>query len=428
MMFSILVAASALYAFLPSEALRRNTNRLALALMFSSYSLAVFLTSFALGHSRLSQRIGAKNMMTLGMAGVAFSALIASLAAGLNGWRFVLVMIMSRVLQGACASLAQNGAMLIVLVCNPDTAATAVAWVEFWESLSSVFGPLLGGLLFNFKGFSAVFWFTSLLTLLMAAVLRFLTPSLNEPSSTDADACDIESKSPSSISSTENSSMYSGSSSGKVTIASICSSFRHLVLLLVCVMGLSLYSFLDASLELRLGSEFQISSVSVGSILSLFALCYAVPGPIIAWIYSKWGRPVLCVGGAIAIAFGTLFLSEYVITSLFSTIVAIGLVGFGAACLVVPVVPHLVHSVAPDSDSAKEVVVGLAIASYSLGDILGPLAGALMTWIPFQVILMSASGLIILLLVLQLVEAFVYVHCRQSMGYASFATEEDPEE
>lgn len=117
-----------------------GASGLALGLMMSLYSLMQFL--FAPMWGRLSDRIGRKPVLLIGVAGFALAFLLQGLAQNLV--QFTL----TRTLAGVLSAAALPTAMAYVAdVTTPERRAQGVGLMGAAMGLGMIFGPLLGGLL-----------------------------------------------------------------------------------------------------------------------------------------------------------------------------------------------------------------------------------------------------------------------------------------
>ena len=117
-----------------------GASGLALGLMMSLYSLMQFL--FAPMWGRMSDRIGRKPVLLIGVAGFALAFLLQGLAQNLV--QFTL----TRTLAGVLSAAALPTAMAYVAdVTTPERRAQGVGLMGAAMGLGMIFGPLLGGLL-----------------------------------------------------------------------------------------------------------------------------------------------------------------------------------------------------------------------------------------------------------------------------------------
>jgi len=141
-----------------------------------------------LASGRLGDLYGHRRIFAIGMACCAIAHLAAGFAPSF-GWLVAL-----RVLQGVSVGLAMACApALATLLYPPQQKRQIVAIYVTTFSFGLAFGPLVGGLLIEWLGWSGVFWFRVPLAVLVLAGLPWLAdvraapPAANEPGATRPD-------------------------------------------------------------------------------------------------------------------------------------------------------------------------------------------------------------------------------------------------
>ncbi|MFZ9678084.1 MAG: MFS transporter [Quisquiliibacterium sp.] len=141
-----------------------------------------------LASGRLGDLYGHRRIFAIGMACCAIAHLAAGFAPSF-GWLVAL-----RVLQGVSVGLAMACApALATLLYPPQQKRQIVAIYVTTFSFGLAFGPLVGGLLIEWLGWSGVFWFRVPLAVLVLAGLPWLAdvraapPAANEPGATSRD-------------------------------------------------------------------------------------------------------------------------------------------------------------------------------------------------------------------------------------------------
>jgi EmrB/QacA subfamily drug resistance transporter len=140
---------------------------------------ALTLSSFLILGGALGDRLGRKRVLIWGLLGFGVTSLLCGVAS--TG----LLLVVSRLLQGAAAALLVPGALAIIRAVYTDDTARGRAigtWSAF-TSVSGVIGPLLGGLLVDSVGWRWVFLINLPLVALTVFLLNRFTPETTDGSS-----------------------------------------------------------------------------------------------------------------------------------------------------------------------------------------------------------------------------------------------------
>jgi EmrB/QacA subfamily drug resistance transporter len=140
---------------------------------------ALTLSSFLILGGALGDRLGRKRVLIWGLLGFGVTSLLCGIAP--SG----LLLVVSRLLQGAAAALLVPGALAIIRAVYTDDMARGRAigtWSAF-TSVSGVIGPLLGGLLVDSVGWRWVFLINLPLVAITIVILNRFTPETTDGSS-----------------------------------------------------------------------------------------------------------------------------------------------------------------------------------------------------------------------------------------------------
>lgn len=138
-----------------------------IGLALGVYGLAQALLQIPYG--MLSDRVGRKRMITIGLLIFALGSVVAALSGSIYG------VIAGRILQGAGAV----GSTLLALnadLTKPENRTKAMAMIGIIIGLSFALAVVLGPVLNAWIGVSGIFWFTAVLALLGIAVLYGIVP------------------------------------------------------------------------------------------------------------------------------------------------------------------------------------------------------------------------------------------------------------
>lgn len=125
--------------FLPLFAAQMHVHAAGIGLVLASYSLMQFLLAPVLG--RLSDRIGRRPIIMLGLLGSALGYLLYGFATTLAG------LLLSRVVHGGCAATISTAQAYVADTTAPSKRAHAMGMIGAAFGLGFVLGPAVGGLL-----------------------------------------------------------------------------------------------------------------------------------------------------------------------------------------------------------------------------------------------------------------------------------------
>jgi MFS family permease len=382
LMLVITLPATLIYSFLPHEATSHGSSETTVGFVFSSYSFAVFIAAFFGG--KIATYISAERMILYGGFINAVSTTVFAFALSFSGSSFVSFCIAMRFFQGIGASFVEIGINVLVTYQFQENPAIALCWVDLCSGLACVFGPALGGLMYDLGGFKLPFLVTGIATAAMITGLVFVLP--------EKDVQEEEHKE-------------------DVHMGQVLKIPMVPVLLFLCIVSLMTSGFLDATLETHL-ETFNLRPALVGSIISLLGLSYSIAAPIVAWLLGRVGNLVCFYAGAIMAIIGLLLLGPApflpISPTIFVQVCGVLLVGFGTSFIGTPILPSVLEYTRFLGEGAREIIVGTAICSYSIGDILGPVVGTfLLDHFSFQFAALFVALCILVALVIDSIGSLV---------------------
>jgi DHA1 family tetracycline resistance protein-like MFS transporter len=170
--FIDLIGFGILLPLLPFYAKNLGANALTVGLLFTSFSLMQFL--FAPIWGRLSDRIGRRPIILLGLLGSSISYLIFGLADTL--W----VLLASRLFAGICGANISTAQAYIADSTGPENRAKGMGIIGAAYGLGFIFGPAIGGILSQW-GYRVPAFFASGLALANFLAALLLVPESLKP-------------------------------------------------------------------------------------------------------------------------------------------------------------------------------------------------------------------------------------------------------
>jgi MFS transporter, DHA1 family, tetracycline resistance protein len=162
---------------LPFYAEHFGASALVVGLLSSSFSLAQFL--FAPFWGRLSDRIGRRPVILIGLLGSALSYAFFALATSLA------MLFLARSLAGIAGANIPTAQAFIADTTTAETRARGMGLIGAAFGLGFIFGPAIGGFLSHW-GYAAPAWFAAALSLANFVAALFLLPESRPPQARDA--------------------------------------------------------------------------------------------------------------------------------------------------------------------------------------------------------------------------------------------------
>ena len=331
--------------FLPMFAARLKIGAVAIGLIFSAYSVMQFICAPLLG--RLSDRIGRRPIIMLGLFGSSLSYLIYGFADSFAG------LLISRAVHGACAATISTAQAYVADTTEPSRRAHAMGMIGAAFGLGFVLGPAMGGLLGVASLRTPVFVAAALTfaNLIFAAVCLPESRRLDQTPQATADATGWRFDLPRRLG-------------------------RHRAIARLFLLAFLLtfaIAALEATFALTVPAIYGYAAAGVGGLLAFAGLMQALAqGYLLGKIVPRTGESALIVVGAAALALGLAPLgswSSHAALYVMLALIALGY-GFGSTSVAALI------SRRTGSELQGEAL-GLNQSVLSLARILGPIAGGL---------------------------------------------------
>jgi MFS transporter, DHA1 family, multidrug resistance protein len=375
-MFLVMVGFGIIIPVLPFYAEEIGATPTQLGLLMAVYSLMQLI--FAPFWGRLSDKIGRKPILMIGITGLALSFFIQALATEL--W----MLFAARIIGGILSSANMPTAMAYVAdITTPENRGKGMGIIGAAVGLGFVFGPAIGGI-FSGTSMSLPFYLAGSTSLLTVFLVFFLLKETLQKKNEN----EVSAKKPSL------SQAFSGSAS--------------VLFLLQLLISLSL-SGLEATFAYFAARKAGLDSTHLGYIFMIMGFAGAiVQGGLVGKLTKRYGEGLVIQGGIVvsAIGFGLILLVDSFITA------AIFLSIFGIGNGVIR--PSVSSLLTKTSTAGHGSATGLLSSFDSLGRIIGPPLGG---WLFSMAIgLPYISGAIISIL------AFILFQLYRTKSTASLKT------
>lgn len=336
-MFLVMIGFGIIIPVLPFYAEEMGASPTQLGLLMAVYSLMQLI--FAPFWGKLSDRIGRKPIMMIGIAGLSLSFFMQAMATEL--W----MLFAARIIGGLLSSANMPTAMAYVAdITTPENRGKGMGIVGAAVGLGFVFGPAIGGI-FSKSSMSMPFYLagaSSLITLVI--IFFFLKESLQK--NTEAE-----------------------NESNKQSRWKAFSGPASVLFLLQLLISLSL-SGLEATFAYFAAQKAGLGAIQLGYIFMIMGFAGAmVQGGMVGRLTKKFGEGTVIQGGIIvsAIGFGLILLVDsFTTAAIFLSIFGIGN-GF--------IRPSISSLLTKTTDAGHGSATGLLSSFDSLGRIVGPPLG-----------------------------------------------------
>ncbi|CEP02934.1 Major facilitator superfamily (MFS) profile domain-containing protein [Plasmodiophora brassicae] len=335
--------------FFPGEAVRHDVSLVAAGAILSVFPFAVLVTAPMFG--MLIPILGPKALILTGSVVTGISTAAFALIDDFNGTPFVVSGFAIRIIQGIGSAASSTGSdALMTSMFTGCSIGKMAGFLEVCGSIGFMFGPFLGGFLFEYGGFQLPFFVVGALTLTTVIPLMWLIPRRDKA---------LRKRS-------------------QVTVYQIMTTPGVALIFAASVVGMTVFSFLDLALQPELASQ-NVSPSSVGLLFVMISFIYALAAPAIGWVSTPANTRGLIVFGLSLVAASLCVLGPapvgFIPRALSLRCGSLVFLSAGAAMVLVPVVPQMVELTKHLGAGATDVVSGVVIASYSLGEIIGPVVG-----------------------------------------------------
>ncbi len=362
-----------------AEGVSANSVGMQVGLLTSIYAFMQLL--FAPLWGRLSDRVGRKPLLLLGIFGYAVAQVLFGIASNL--WLLYLARIVGGILASAVLPAA---AAYVADETNEETRNRGMAWLGTAMSLGVVVGPALGGFLaqrdlhFNARfghfvvdSFSTPFFVAAILALLTLLIATKWLPESLQQQKTEQSR-----------------------ESGKLNWREIESRLRPLLMLvLVGQFGLALF---EAIFALFASSKFNYGPIEVGAIFVVCGLVMAIFQTIMVGYVTRRIKEIYQIAAGFVLMGVSLALLVVAQTTVM-VFTLVGIMAFGMA-LIAPNLSALISKRTNQSNTGA--ALGVQSVANNLGQTGGPiLGGMLFTWsigMPFLLAgtLLLLTGLVVI--------------------------------
>jgi MFS transporter, DHA1 family, multidrug resistance protein len=335
-MFLVMIGFGIIIPVLPFYAEEMGATPTQLGLLMAVYSLMQLI--FAPFWGKLSDRIGRKPIMMIGIAGLSLSFFIQAMSTEL--W----MLFAARIIGGVLSSANMPTAMAYVAdITTPENRGKGMGIIGAAVGLGFVFGPAIGGI-FSESSMSIPFYLAGASSLITLVIIYFF---LKESLQKNAD----------------------NNQSNNVSRWKAFSGPASILFLLQLLISLSL-SGLEATFAYFAAQKAGLGAVQLGYIFMIMGFAGAlVQGGLVGRLTKKYGEGKVIQGGIIVSAIGfslILLVGSFTTAALFLSIFGIG------NGVIRPSVSSLLTKT---TDSGHGSATGLLSSFDSLGRIVGPPLG-----------------------------------------------------
>ncbi len=323
---------------LPSYIRLLGADDVMVGVIFGMYSAMMFLFSVPMG--MLSDRVGRRPVLLVGMALLAVSTVVFGLATT------VFFLIAARIIQGISAAATWSAGLALLADTYDRTELGGKMGVTMSAmGVGMVIGPIAGGYLYEHVGYALTFAVPSVAAVFVALGILTLPLELRPPASRRSSALLPE--------------------SGRL----------HLALYAAAIVAVAAtYGIIEPYLPVYLADSFAASPAMVGLVLGLLALAGVVTQPLAGRLADRYGGRILVTGGlflsGIALALAMMMPDLPLIA------VAVSLMGITLSLALIPTMP-LMADLYRD-EGAQGIAFGIYNTLFSVGLAVGPFAGALL--------------------------------------------------
>ena len=337
----------------PEYAPRLGVDESVIGVIFGIYAAMLLVFSIPMGI--LSDRVGRRPLIVAGM-------ILLALATALFGFSTTVEhLIVARTVQGISAAATWSaGLALLAETCDPSRLGEKMGITLSAVGFGTVIGPVLGGLLFEYLGYTATFLVPA--ALVAAVGLAVLAVPMRTCRQKRAN-------------------MLPG---GSLLPLAACA------VVVVAVAGT--YGVVDPYLPVHLHAAFSASPATIGLVFGVLAVAAILAQPTAGRIYDRRGGSRYLIGGGLLVSAIAIFAAMQAPTLLLAT-AAVFVLGVALSCAIAPVMPILAGIYR--GGGSQGAAYGMYNTFYSLGLAVGPFAGAALAgrW-PLPAIFLLQAGVL----------------------------------
>ena len=333
--------------FLPMYAVRLGIGAGAIGLILSAYSIMQFIFAPLLG--RLSDRIGRRPIIMLGLFGSSLSYLIYGFTDSFAG------LLISRAVHGACAATISTAQAYVADTTEESKRAHAMGMIGAAFGLGFVLGPAVGGLLGAVSLRTPVL-FAAALTFANLIFAAIWLPESRDPKASARSA--------------------SAGPGARWTLALPRRLARHRAIARLFVIAFLMtlaIAALEATFALTVPAVYGYAAAGVGGLLAFAGLVQAIAqGYLVGKLAPRIGEAALMVAGAAALALGLAPLGSWSShCALYGMLVLIAAgYGFGTTAVATLISRRTGRELQGEA-------LGLNQSGLSLARVIGPIAGGM---------------------------------------------------
>ncbi len=337
----------------PEYAPRLGVDESVIGVIFGIYAAMLLVFSIPMG--LLSDRVGRRPLIVAGM-------ILLALATALFGFSTTVEhLIIARTVQGISAAATWSaGLALLAETCDPSRLGEKMGITLSAVGFGTVIGPVLGGLLFEYLGYTATFLVPA--ALVAAVGLAVLAVPMRTCRQKRAN-------------------MLPG---GSLLPLAACA------VVVVAVAGT--YGVVDPYLPVHLHAAFSASPATIGLVFGVLAVAAILAQPTAGRIYDRRGGSRYLIGGGLLVSAIAIVAAIQAPTLLLAT-AAVFVLGVALSCAIAPVMPILAGIYR--GGGSQGAAYGMYNTFYSLGLAVGPFAGAALAgrW-PLPAIFLLQAGVL----------------------------------
>jgi DHA1 family multidrug resistance protein-like MFS transporter len=338
--FMDMMAYTLVIPVLPSYSLSLGADTVTIGIIFGAYSVALLFCSIPFG--MLSDRIGTRRIMILGMLSLAATNVIFAFSGSVH------ILILARLLQGMSAAATWSaGLAMLADAFGRDERGRRLGMAMSAMSAGTLFGPAIGGILYENIGYAPTFVIPSAL----ACAVGLLFIMVEEPPRR----------------------MF------RVPLRERLAPFlkvpaMFLAISLAVLAGAATYGILEPYMPVYMYGAFSATPTMVGLAFGAMSLLSIISQPLAGRLYDLRGGRSLISAGFI---FSALVIACSVsMPSLLLTALVFSLLGITMCFAMTPMLPLM--SDLFNAGGSRGLVYGIYNTIFSLGLALGPLAGGLL--------------------------------------------------
>lgn len=309
-----------------------------LGVLFSVYSVALLLLSIPIGI--ISDRYGKKRVMVAGMSGLAITTICFAFSTTF------ITLLTTRLLQGVAAAVTWVvGPALVADMYPPRERGGKMGLAMAGNNFGFLVGPAVGGFLYDWGGYRAPFFTAAVIVVLVLVAIVLI---IKEPARGDLPE--------------------------KTNLPMLLRNQTLLVsggVILVASIG---FGFIDPLLPGYLHGKFAATPLIIGIMFGAISATSIIAQPLFGALSDKLGRVPIIISGMLLTA-GVLPLLTFAPT-IKTTMLVMGGIGITFGLMTAPSAPLLADAVSEQKGpTSYGAAFGLYNTAFSLGYIIGPLAG-----------------------------------------------------